>query len=292
MPRARMAHPKDRPGLTRRRLLQGAAGGAVGVGALGVLAGCENTTTPIGACAGGTARRTSSSRSRSARAACRCRAPTTASPGRSRTTTSRSPTASPTRTGRSGLQLPGLPLSRPRQAVREADRPEGRARDLQLVRRGDREARVGRGRLRRDHRPVRLEHRQPDRPAAAPAAQPLVPAEPGEEHLARAAGPVLRPRQPLHGAVRRLVGRDRLAQRQDRRRHRRDGRPLGHLLAVAAVPRQGRTPRRQARRARDADAARRDACGDDDPTSTPRTSRSSSRRARISASSPTSPTSR
>jgi spermidine/putrescine transport system substrate-binding protein len=45
-----MAHPKDRPGLSRRRLLQGAAGGALGVGALGALAGCQNTTTPVGAC--------------------------------------------------------------------------------------------------------------------------------------------------------------------------------------------------------------------------------------------------
>jgi len=38
--------------VSRRRLLQGAAGGALGVGAIGLLAGCENTTTPIGACEG------------------------------------------------------------------------------------------------------------------------------------------------------------------------------------------------------------------------------------------------
>lgn len=38
--------------MSRRRLLQGAAGGALGVGAIGLLAGCENTTTPIGACEG------------------------------------------------------------------------------------------------------------------------------------------------------------------------------------------------------------------------------------------------
>ena len=48
-----MAHPQDRQGLSRRRLLKGAAGGALGVSALGLLAGCENTTTPIGACEGG-----------------------------------------------------------------------------------------------------------------------------------------------------------------------------------------------------------------------------------------------
>jgi spermidine/putrescine transport system substrate-binding protein len=44
-----MAHPKDRSGISRRRLLKGAAGGALGIGALGVLVGCENTTTAIGA---------------------------------------------------------------------------------------------------------------------------------------------------------------------------------------------------------------------------------------------------
>jgi spermidine/putrescine transport system substrate-binding protein len=45
-----MTHPRDRSGFNRRRLLQGAAGGALGVGALAALTGCENTTTPIGAC--------------------------------------------------------------------------------------------------------------------------------------------------------------------------------------------------------------------------------------------------
>lgn len=44
-----MAHPKDRPSLTRRQLLGRAAGGALGLGAVGLLAACQNTTTPIGA---------------------------------------------------------------------------------------------------------------------------------------------------------------------------------------------------------------------------------------------------
>jgi spermidine/putrescine transport system substrate-binding protein len=43
-----MAHPKDR--ITRRQLLRGAAGAAVIAAGGGVLAGCENTTTAIGAC--------------------------------------------------------------------------------------------------------------------------------------------------------------------------------------------------------------------------------------------------
>jgi spermidine/putrescine transport system substrate-binding protein len=48
-----MDHPRDRSGLTRRQLLRGAAGTAVGISAAGLLAGCENTTTPIGASGAG-----------------------------------------------------------------------------------------------------------------------------------------------------------------------------------------------------------------------------------------------
>ena len=59
--------------------------------------------------------------------------------------------------------------------------------------------------------------------------------------------------------------------------HRRHGRPLGHLLAGPGLPRQGRHPRRQARRAQHADAARRDAQRVTRPTSTPRTRTSSTR---------------
>jgi spermidine/putrescine transport system substrate-binding protein len=45
-----MAHPKDRSGLTRSQLLRSMAGAAVLAAGGGVLAGCENTTTAIGAC--------------------------------------------------------------------------------------------------------------------------------------------------------------------------------------------------------------------------------------------------
>ncbi len=48
MPGVGMAHPRDRSGLTRRQLLKGAAGSALAIGGVGALAGCENTTTPIG----------------------------------------------------------------------------------------------------------------------------------------------------------------------------------------------------------------------------------------------------
>jgi spermidine/putrescine transport system substrate-binding protein len=43
----RMAHPKDRP-LTREQLLRRAAGSALAISGVGALAGCQNTTTPIG----------------------------------------------------------------------------------------------------------------------------------------------------------------------------------------------------------------------------------------------------
>jgi spermidine/putrescine transport system substrate-binding protein len=43
-----MDHPKDR-GTSRRHFLRGAAVGAAGIGVAGLAAGCENTTTPIGA---------------------------------------------------------------------------------------------------------------------------------------------------------------------------------------------------------------------------------------------------
>jgi spermidine/putrescine transport system substrate-binding protein len=42
-----MSHPKDRSGLTRGQLLRGAAAAAAGVGVVGGLAACENTTEPI-----------------------------------------------------------------------------------------------------------------------------------------------------------------------------------------------------------------------------------------------------
>jgi spermidine/putrescine transport system substrate-binding protein len=48
---SRMAHPKDRPGLSRAQLLKRAGIGAAGIGGVSLLAGCQNTTVPIGACA-------------------------------------------------------------------------------------------------------------------------------------------------------------------------------------------------------------------------------------------------
>ena len=69
-----------------------------------------------------------------------------------------------------------------------------------------------------------------------------LPAQSREEHLAGAAGSVLRPRRALHGSLRRLARRHRLAQRQDRQRHRRHEGAVGHLLGVEALDGQGRAP--------------------------------------------------
>jgi spermidine/putrescine transport system substrate-binding protein len=44
-----MDHPKDRSGISRRQFVRRSAGAAAGLTAAGALAGCENTTTPIGA---------------------------------------------------------------------------------------------------------------------------------------------------------------------------------------------------------------------------------------------------
>src|SRR4051794_2192958 len=163
-----------------------------------------------------------------------------------------------------GRPAPDLQLRRLRrpgdgQEVPEEVQREGPGRDLQLLRRGDREDRVRGGVLRPHHGPDRLEHGRPDRPPPAQAAQPLLLPEPREEHLARAVRPLLRPWRALHGPVRRLDGRHRLAQRQGQGGRREHGRPLGHLLAGAALSRPGGDPGRPPRRAEHADAARRDA---------------------------------
>ncbi len=157
------------------------------------------------------------------------------------------------------LQLPRLLRPGHAEEVREGVLDQGRGGDLQLGGRGGREALVGGGRLRPDRRADRREHRRPDRAQAAGPAQPLLPAQPREEHLAGAGRSLLRPRQPLHGPVRRLDGRHRLAQRPGQAGRGGHGRSLGHLLGVRAIPRQGGHPRRPPRRAQHADAARRDA---------------------------------
>ena len=49
-----MKHPKDQSsGINRRQLIQRSVGAAAGLGVAGLVAGCENTTTPIGAEAAG-----------------------------------------------------------------------------------------------------------------------------------------------------------------------------------------------------------------------------------------------
>ena len=176
-----MEHPKDRAGLTRRQLLHGAAGSALGSAPLdsSPAARTRRRRSAPRRRAGGPASKLVVPKPVRARAACRCRAPTTRSPGRSRPTTSRSPTDAPTESG--PLRVYNYADYLDPATVKKFEkqyRTQGPDRHLQLGRRGDREARGRRRRVRRDHRPDRREHRQPDRPAAPAAAQPLLPAEP------------------------------------------------------------------------------------------------------------------
>ena len=261
-----MPHPKDRSGLTRGQLLRGAAVAAAGVGVAGGLVGCENTTEPVAVgCEtgrGGLAARRPEA-GRPGRAAAPAHRQQRHVGDRRRQPDDRRRPAARDREHAPPLQLPGLHLPRAAAPLREALRLQGRGRHLQRLRRGDRQAPVGRRRVRRHPRALGLEHRQPDGAAAPAAAEPHVPAEPGREHLAAARRPVLRPRLALHGALRHLVGRHRLAERPDLGRHPGARRALGHLLGVRGVARQGRAPRRQARRPRDAHAARRADRGSD-----------------------------
>ena len=235
-----MSHPKDRSGLTRGQLLRGAAAAAAGVGVAGGLAACENTTEPIAVgCEPGprtAAARRSSSRSRSGPAGSRC--PRTDNSVTWAIVDDNPPIADdlPPETGATlqHLQLPGLHLPRATAPLRGALRLQGRAGgDVQLGRRGDRQA------------PVRASSSTTSSSGlsgsnivnlmALQLLQPLnhtLPAEPRSEHLAGARRPVLRPRLALHRALCRLVGRDRLAKRQDHGGHPGAGRALGHLLGV------------------------------------------------------------
>ena len=142
-----MAHPKDHKGISRRGLLQGAAGGALGVGALGLLAGCENTTTPIGACAGGDGSSNLVVPKPVGPGGLPLPRPDNAVTWAITSDNEPIPDGVPDEDGPLGIYNyadyldPSLD-----QEVREAHRPQGQARDLQLVRRGDRQARLGRGR--------------------------------------------------------------------------------------------------------------------------------------------------
>ena len=235
-----MAHPKDRSGMTRGQLLRGAAGAAVLAAGGGVLAGCENTTTAVGVVRVGRRHelRSSSSPSRSARSACRCRAPTTPSPGRCSTTTSRSGRASPARAARCGSTT--TPTTSTPARVKRFEKQFNCNVQIATYNSADEAyAKLAAGSVALRRRARALGASQIvllQAQAADAAAEPRLPAEPREEHLAGAAEPVLRPRRALHGAVRRLVGRHRLAQRQDQARTspKHEG-AVGHLLGVAAA---------------------------------------------------------
>ena len=163
------------------------------IGALGLLAGCENTTTAIGACEGGDG----SSNLVEPKPIGPVGLPLPR-PDNSVTwaiTDDNKPIADGVADEGgplAALQLRRLHRSRHDQEVREAVRLQGADRDVQLGRRGDREA----GRPARSRFDVIIglsgsQHRQAAWPSSCCAAQPRVPDEP-EEHLARAAEPVLR----------------------------------------------------------------------------------------------------
>ena len=94
---------------------------------------------------------------------------------------------------------------------------------------------------------------------AAEAAQPLLPAEPREEHLARAGRPVLRPRRRY--TVPYVVWMDGIGWRNDKVKEDIAGMDVPWDIFWQAQAYRGRVghPRRPARRAQHADAARRDA---------------------------------
>ena len=268
-----MRHPKDQSAaVTRRQLLRGAAAAAVGVGRRRRprrrartrprrSASARTAATRTGAAGGGTEPRVEPGRRRSpsGRAACRCRATTTAWSGRS-------PSDNPPIADGLDLESGTLQLFNYADYIDPATSRGSRSSST----RKSRSARTTpRTRRSRSSRPARSTTTSSSASSgnvivqlmAKQLLQPL-----NHSYLPnlaniwpQLAGSVLRPGRALHRPVRRVAGRDRLAKRQDRRGHRGDGRPVGHLLAVTGLAGQGRAPRRQARRAQHADAAGRDA---------------------------------
>ena len=204
-----MRHPKDRSGVTRKQLLRGAAAAVGGAGAVAALAACQNTTTAIGACEDGTGEGTVAGGDGGGLASNLVVAKPTGPGGLPLPRTDNSVTWAITDdnqpiTGRPASPRPGRCSStttpttstRPRSRVPEAVL-DARSRSRRTTRptRRSRSSRPARSTFDVIVGLTRREHRRPDRAQAAAAAQPRVPAQPREEHLARAAGPVLRPRQ-------------------------------------------------------------------------------------------------
>ena len=142
--------------MTRRQLARGAAGAVAGAGVVAGLAACENTTTPIGAEAAGAT---------GAAAELVVQKPT--GPGGlplprtdNSVTWAITDENKPIKDGRQARARPAARSTttpttstrRPSRSFQKQFSTQGRDRDLQLVRRGDREAVVRRGRLRPDHR--------------------------------------------------------------------------------------------------------------------------------------------
>ena len=249
--------------MTRRQLARGAAGAVAGAGVVAGLAACENTTTPIGADAAG-----------ATGASAELVDPKPTGPGGlPLPRTDNSVTWAITDNNQpipDAAESPAGPLRvynyadylapATSSASRSSSRPSSRSRPT--TRSDEAVAKLAAGAVNFDvivgltgSNIVDLIAQQ-----AAAAAQPRVPAQPREERLGRR----WRTRSTTAAArytVPYVVWMDGIGWRNDKVREdiAGDGRPLGHLLARAGLPRQGRDPRRPARRAQHADAARRDA---------------------------------
>ena len=260
-----MAHPKDRSGLSRKELLTGAAaGGRRRRRPRGSRRRARTRRRPIGAC---DERRPGSPLVE----------PKPVGPGGlplprpdNAVTWAITDDNQPIADGRAdrggpapGLQLRRLPLPGARQEVREAARARrSRSRPTTRPTRRSRSSRPARSTFDVIIGLSGLEHRQPDRAAAAAAAQPRATCRTSR----RTSGPSCRTRSTTAAAATRCrTSSGRTASAGATTSCARTSPamdvPWDIFWESQAVPRQGRAPRRQARRAQHADAARRDARG-------------------------------
>ena len=278
-----MGHPKDRSGLTRRQLLRGAAGGALAPGRRRRPRGLREHDRADRRLGGRPGRSRGEARRAEAGRPGRPAAPAAGQRGHLGDHR-RQPADQGRPAGRAGtaqrLQL--RRLHRPGDAASASRSSYGVSVKIATYNSSDEAiAKLAAGAVGFDViiGPGRLEHRQPDRAEAPPAAQPLVPARTSTKNI----WPELQ--DPFYDRGSRytvpyVVWMDGIGWRNDKVKEdiAGDGRPLGHLLAVAGLPRQGRasstTSATRSSMPMQRDAMRTAASG---PTSTPRTRRSIAR---------------